>query len=483
MAAATSARRLLRLLLLTVILMQSSALISTAAAAAAAQATRDHHRRLEGSYTAHILHRDSPASPFRKESATERDVWLERLARDARRVRALGHIGGAGSTRGASIVSGYKLAGSGEYFARLGVGGNPSTRRELYMVMDTGSDLSWIQCTPCDSCYSQIDQPVFDPATSSTLRNVSCHSPLCTAIRCAPGITDSCPYEVTYGDGSSTVGNLVTDTFTLGNGNGGSLPNMVFGCGHRNEGDFVGSAGLLGLGSGPVSFPSQLHALMGRAQSTFSYCLPPMFAATTSALTFGNTPPPPKGATILYTPLLRNPNLGLQSFYYVSLTGISVAGARLPIPPALFQLDNRTGNGGLIVDSGTSVTRLPSTAYALFRSAFRKSAATTVGLRPTDGFAIFDTCFDVDHPSSHLPNGVPSVVLHFAGEGADLHLPATNVLVSIDQSGTSKQVCLAFAPNSDQGQPFSILGNIQQQGFRLSFDTRASKLGFMADQC
>lgn len=42
------------------------------------------------------------------------------------------------------VISGTSQ-GSGEYFSRLGIGHPPS---QVYMVLDTGSDVNWIQCAP-----------------------------------------------------------------------------------------------------------------------------------------------------------------------------------------------------------------------------------------------------------------------------------------------------------------------------------------------
>ncbi|KAM0031056.1 putative nepenthesin [Helianthus debilis subsp. tardiflorus] len=39
-----------------------------------------------------------------------------------------------------------------------------------------------------------------------------------------------------------------------------TVENIAIGCGHNNEGLFVGAAVLIGLGSGRISFPSQINA-------------------------------------------------------------------------------------------------------------------------------------------------------------------------------------------------------------------------------
>jgi hypothetical protein len=74
-----------------------------------------------------------------------------------------------------------------------------------------------------------------------------------------------CLYQVNYGDGSYTFGDFATESVSFGNS--GSVKNVALGCGHDNEGLFVGAAGLLGLGGGPLSLTNQLKA------TSFSYCL------------------------------------------------------------------------------------------------------------------------------------------------------------------------------------------------------------------
>ncbi|KAM4118792.1 hypothetical protein ACJW30_03G008700 [Castanea mollissima] len=48
--------------------------------------------------------------------------------------------------------------GSGEYFCRVGIGRPPTP---VYMVLNTSSDVNWLQCAPCADCYQQAD-PIFE---------------------------------------------------------------------------------------------------------------------------------------------------------------------------------------------------------------------------------------------------------------------------------------------------------------------------------
>ncbi|KAM3684689.1 hypothetical protein ACB098_11G065600 [Castanea mollissima] len=387
-----------------------------------------------------------------------------KLQRDALRVDSLLSLaaakrgGGLGLGFSSSIISGL-ASGSGEYFTRIGVGTPP---KYAYMVLDTGSDVVWIQCSPCKKCYSQSD-PVFDPKKSRSFNGISCTSPLCRKLD-SPGCNpqrQACLYQVSYGDGSITEGDFSTETLTF---RGTKVPRVALGCGHDNEGLFVGAAGLLGLGRGRLSFPTQAGRRFNRK---FSYCLVDRSASTSSkpsSIVFGDAA---VSRTARFTPLLFNPKL--DTFYYLEMLGISVGGARVRgVTPSLFKLDP-AGNGGVIIDSGTSVTRLTRPAYLAFRDAFRAGARN---LKRAPEFSLFDTCFDL---SGKTEVKVPTVVLHF--RGADVSLPATNYLIPVDNSGT---FCFAFAATLSG---LSIIGNIQQQGFRVVYDLAGSRVGFAPRGC
>ncbi|XP_028097358.1 aspartyl protease family protein 2-like [Camellia sinensis] len=351
-----------------------------------------------------------------------------------------------------SVVSGF-TQGSGEYFTRLGIGIPP---KYSYMVLDTGSDVVWTQCLPCNNCYPQSD-PLFNPKKSATFVGVKCGSPLCLQLD-SGCFRKTFLYNVEYGNGSFTVGKLSTETLTF---RGTRVKNIALGCGHDSEGLFIGAAGLLGLGRGKLSFPSQTGRRFGRK---FSYCLVDWSASSQpSSITFGESA---VSRTTVFTPLLTNPRI--DTFYYVGLTGISVGGSRVKgITEAQFKLD-ATGNGDVIIDSGTSVTRLTQPAYTAFRNAFLSLASD---LKRAPDFSLLDTCFNLLGKSELR---VPTVVLHFVG--ADVLLPAANYLIPVDSKRT---FCFAFVGMSG----LSIIGNIQQQGFRVVYDLPGSRVEFSSNWC
>jgi len=136
------------------------------------------------------------------------------------------------------------------------------------------------------------------------------------------------------------------------------VPNFAFGCGHDNEGSFAGADGILGLGQGPLSFPSQLKAVFN---GKFSYCLVDWLAlpTQTSALLFGDAAMPTL-PDVKYLPLLTNPKV--PTYYYVKLNGITVGDTLLNISSTVFDID-LVGGAGTIFDSGTTVTQLAKPAY------------------------------------------------------------------------------------------------------------------------
>ncbi|KAL2321226.1 hypothetical protein Fmac_030195 [Flemingia macrophylla] len=388
-------------------------------------------------------------------------LLLARLARDSARVTSLNtklQLALTNLSRSdllpqdlSAPVSSGTAQGSGEYFSRLAVGNPP---KPFFMVLDTGSDVNWLQCKPCSDCYQQSD-PIYDPTASSSYNPLTCDAHQCQTLEMsACSRTQRCLYQVSYGDGSFTVGEFVTETVSFGSG---SVNNVAIGCGHDNEGLFVGAAGLLGLGGGPLSLTSQIKA------SSFSYCLVDRDSGKSSTLDF-NSPRPTDSVTAA---LIKNQKL--DTFYYVQLTGFSVGGVSVPIPPETFAVD-QSGAGGVIVDSGTAVTRLTTQAYEALRDAFRR---LTRNLRPADSVALFDTCYDL---SSLRSVRVPTVAIRFSG-GGTWTLPAKNYLIPVDGAGT---YCFAFAPTNS---PLSIIGNVQQQGTRVTFDLSNSVVAFSPNKC
>ncbi|MCO5612557.1 hypothetical protein L7F22_066825 [Adiantum nelumboides] len=435
-----------------------------------------------GSFVLPLYHRDDPNSPLGQvQTSMEKEVSrggvaLRMLQRDRARVEGINkRVGGAlkgdsiGATKrdrtcvddigGENVVAQVSTDG-GEFFTTMRVG-----YRDFQLVMDTGSDLVWLQCLPCQSCYTQTD-PLFDPRASSTFVALNCTSTRCPQRDIMTCRDQVCVYEQTYGDGSFSSGSMARENFYVENAI--VHAGLLMGCGHDNEGLFAGAAGLVGLGRGPLSLPSQIWS------HTFSYCLS---SSGPGSFVLGHLDRADNASDRVYTPLLRNP-ISDVTYYYIPLTGISIEGQMISSIRASDLTLQQSGRGGVILDSGTVITRLVSSVYTSLRDAFRRAAAARGYRAIIAGYSIFDTCY-LRTSSSRGP--FPSIELHFQG-GSTISLPPQNSMYVIDdESLPFALVCLAFA--SAGTSDFSILGNVQQEGFLITFDTEASRIGFLSNQC
>lgn len=412
-----------------------------------------------------VVHRHGPCSPLQSRGGAPSHTDILRRDQDRvdairRKVAVVTAAASSCKSKGVSLQADWgKSVGTANYVTSLRLG-TPAT--DLVVELDTGSVRSWVQCKPCADCYEQHD-PVFDPTRSSTYSAVPCGARECqefgsSSHNCSSETT-KCPYEVSYDDDSYTVGDVARDTLTLSPAD--TVPGFVFGCGHSNAGTFGEIDGLLGLGRGKASLPSQVAARYGGGG--FSYCLPSSPSAA-GYLSFGGGAAATANAQFTEMVTGQDPTA-----YYLNLTGILVAGRAIKVPSSVFATA-----AGTIIDSGTAFSRLPPAAYAALRSAFR-SAMGRYRYQRAPGSTIFDTCYDF---TGHETVQVPSVALVF-GDGATVHLHPSGVLYTWNDVS---QTCLAFVANHDEAS-LGILGNTQQRTLAVIYDVGNWKVGFGAKGC
>jgi hypothetical protein len=344
-------------------------------------------------------------------------------------------------------------SGNAEYLMEMAIG---TPALSFSATMDTGSDLVWTKCNPCTDCSTSS---IYDPSSSSTYSKVLCQSSLCSTFSC--NNDGGCEYVISYGDQSSTSGILSYETFSFSSQ---SLPHIAFGCGHDNQGNgFNEVGGLVGFGRGPLSLVSQLSSSMG---NKFSYCLVSRTDSNskTSPLFLGNSASL-KATTVGSTPILQSSS---SNHYYLSLEGISVGGQSLAIPTGTFDIQS-DGSGGLIIDSGTTLTYLQQTAY----DAVKEAMVSSINLPQADGQ--LDLCFNQQGSSNP---GFPSMTFHF--KGADYDVPKENYLFP---DSTSDIVCLAMMPTNSNLGNMAIFGNVQQQNYQILYDNENNVLSFAPTAC
>ncbi|KAK3210674.1 hypothetical protein Dsin_015380 [Dipteronia sinensis] len=350
------------------------------------------------------------------------------------------------------------VVGSGNYIVTVGLG---TPKKELSLIFDTGSDLTWTQCQPClGSCYEQTE-PIFDPKLSETYTNISCSSSSCDLLKSGTGNSPSCDsstcvYAIGYGDNSFSVGFFVTETLSLTPTD--VFPKFLFGCGQNNQGLFGGAAGLIGLGRDQISLVSQTSQ---KYDKIFSYCLPSS-SSSTGHLTLGNGGGSVSNS-VKFTPLSTMSQR--PSLYGLDVTGISVGGQKLSIPSSVFS------SSGTIIDSGTIITRLPPTAYSSLKSAFQQQMSQYPTAPP---LSILDTCYDF---SKYENVTFPTISFSFNG-GTEVEIDETGVFYASEVT----QVCLAFAPNDNDGD-VAIFGNVQQKTLEVVYDVAGGRVGFAPGGC
>ncbi|KAI3974926.1 hypothetical protein MKX01_005037 [Papaver californicum] len=419
-------------------------------------------------FSVNLIHRDSPDSPFYNPLDTFTDRFQKAVHRSMHRVNYLSSTLSAAANshgNGDDTISASLSANNGEFLLNISLGTPP---RQVLAIMDTGSDLTWVQCKPCAQCYNQT-APVFDPKKSSTYIDVPCASRTCEDFRDVTCENRLCKYGVAYGDRSYSEGNLAFETVSFDSTSGRpvKLPKIAFGCGHNNAGAFsMDGSGLVGLGGGGYSLVSQLGS---RIESKFSYCLLPFDSKQSSKLNFGSHAEI-TGSGVVSTPLISSSQLSQQTFYYLSLEGISVNENKVLFKSSSTEVNNKDRHqkqeveGNIIIDSGTTLTLLPSEMYAELEAELKK-AIDAEQISGPEGLSL---CF-ADSPSLSYPD----ITVHFTD--ASVELESLNAFV-LAADGV---VCSTFVPSDS----VAIYGNIAQINFLVEYDREGKKVSFKKTDC
>jgi hypothetical protein len=402
---------------------------------------------------------------------TKRELLHRMVVRSKARAAKLCPSGsGRGNARPvtAPVTSGSGVLGDTEYLIHFGIG--TPRPQHVALEVDTGSDVVWTQCQPCFKCFPQRF-PRFDTSASDTVRGVACSDPLCQGLKPHACFHGGCSYQVGYGDKSWTIGQLVKDSFTF-QGKGGAavtVPDMAFGCGHNNTGNFLfNESGIAGFGRGPLSLPEQLRI------GSFSYCFTSIFDSKSSPVFLGAPDDLRAHATgpIISTPFVRN-GPAPPYYYYLSLKGVTVGKTRLLVPESAFAI-KADGSGGTILDSGTAITAFPPAVFRSLWAAFVSQVPLPHTSYDEDKPTI--QCFFTESVPDASKVPVPKLILHLEG-GADWELPRENYMADLGLD----QLCLIVSSAGVKNR--TIIGNFQQQNMHIVHDLAGNKLVIVPAQC
>ncbi|XP_042510535.1 aspartic proteinase PCS1 [Macadamia integrifolia] len=360
--------------------------------------------------------------------------------------------------------------------------GNPP--QNVSVVIDTGSELSWLHCNKTPNLLS-----TFDRLRSSSYSVIPCSSPTCTKRTRdlpIPASCDSrklCHVTLSYADASSSEGNLAFDTFRIGSS---ASPGTIFGCmdsgfSSTTEEDSK-TTGLMGMNRGALSFVSQMGF------QRFSYCISDrdswgvlLLGGGGSGSNFSWLQP------LNYTPLIQI-STPLPYFdraaYTVQLEGIKVSDKLLPLPKSVFVPDH-TGAGQTMVDSGTQFTFLLGSAYSALRNEFMEQTRGILTVLEDSNFVFqgtMDLCFRVSLNRSTLPV-LPTVSLVF--RGAEMRVPGEWLLYKVagEVRGGDQVYCFTFGNSDLMGVEAYIIGHYHQQNLWMEFDLQNSRVGLAPVSC
>lgn len=357
--------------------------------------------------------------------------------------------------------------------------------------MDTGSSLVWLPCTrryQCSECnFPNVDPQnitTFIPNLSSSAMIVGCKNKKCGWVFGSDDLAQChddqiCPpYFIQYGLGS-TSGVLLSETLDFPEKN---VTDFLIGCSISSSRQ---PSGIAGFGRGRGSLPVQMGV------KKFSYCLVShrfddapvssdlvLVTASDSGRKSGKS-----GGVISYTPLRKNPltsNSAFQEYYYVTLRKITVGSKPVKVPYS-FLVPGSDGNGGTIVDSGTTFTYIDSEAFEPVAQEFEKQMSQYNRAIDVENQSGLRPCFNI---SGHETVFFPDLVFYFKG-GAKMALPLADFFSFYDTSF----VCLTLVSNnrniSSEAKfgPSIILGNYQQQNYYMEYDLENERLGFREQTC
>ncbi|CAA6660431.1 unnamed protein product [Spirodela intermedia] len=377
---------------------------------------------------------------------------------------------GVGRSSSAVLPLSGNVYPDGLYFVSLSIGNPP---KPYFLDVDTGSDLTWLQCdAPCISC-SKGPHPLYKPTKDKL---VPCGNPICNSLPAAAADAahgegwrsgckspkDQCDYEVEYADHGSSRGVLIRDAFSIRFVNGSLLrPHLAFGCGYDQHlhGKSSLTDGVLGLGGGRSSVMSQLRE-QGLTQNVMGHCLSRKGGGF---LFFGGDLVPHSGVT--WTSMSRR-----------------ATGHYSPGPADLFFGGRLVGKSfQVIFDSGSSYTYFSSRPYeALLRMLKADLAGSPLEEASDDG--TLPLCWRGAKPFRSLAEVrkfFKPVALGFT-RAAQLEIPPEGYLILTKRGN----VCLGVLNGTQVGlRDFNLIGDISMLDMVMVYDNDRQRIGWARADC
>lgn len=369
----------------------------------------------------------------------------------------------------------------GLYYVSMLIGNPP---KPYHLDVDTGSDLTWIQCdAPCRSC-AKGPHPLYKPKKSQL---VSCVHSMCVNVQAGlsyecTSTSEQCDYEIAYADQGSSMGVLARDSIRVLLTNGSIIrTNFMFGCAYDQHGSLAISPavtdGVLGLSSAQVSLPSQL-ANQGLIKNVIGHCIAgdERDGRGGGYMFFGNDLVPVWGMT--WVPMIHKPTMKL---YHLGPANMKLGNRRLVAN------DLKNNLGGVVFDSGSSFTYLTQKAYAAFVSAVKEDLFER-GLEQDLSDSTLPLCWRAKHPIrsvADVGHFFKPLTLDFWGNSWGIKTRQFNIHPEGYLIASSKgNVCLGILDGSEVNNgATNIIGDISLQGHLIIYDNEKNQIGWARTDC
>ncbi|XP_058777063.1 aspartic proteinase CDR1-like [Vicia villosa] len=420
---------------------------------------------INSDFSVELIHRDSYKSPLYNPTQTK----FQQIINDAHRsINRSNYINQKISLTKTKFESSLTYD-DGAYLISYYDGTPPF---KVYAFLDSGSNLIWIQCKPCNVCFNQTS-PIFNPSKSSSYKNIPCYSSRCKTTEAETFCSkdrDACQYTLGYDLNTNTQGDLILETITLKSTFGSmvSFPKIMIGCGYNNSFYSGKSSGIVGLGTGPLSLIRQLGSFI---DERFSYCLvDDTNVNLSSKLNFGDAAKV-SGKNVVSTPMVKLVGNQQEEYYYLTLKAVSVGSKRIKYKGFKNKGVNASTHN-ILIDSGTTVTFVPRHFYHKLESTVKKVVKLE---RFHDDSGNYNLCYNTTlKKNTSKPPNFPVITAHFSG--GDVKLDSKGSFKSL-----SKEIkCLAIFP---QKYDFAIFGNKAQVNYLVGYDLKKNIVSFKPTDC
>ncbi|CAL4885185.1 unnamed protein product [Urochloa decumbens] len=336
----------------------------------------------------------------------------------------------------------------GQYYTSIFVGNPP---RPYFLDVDTGSDLTWIQCdAPCTNC-AKGPHPLYKPTKEKI---VPPRDLLCQELQGEQNYCETCKqcdYEIEYADQSSSMGVLARDDMHLIATNGG-----------REKLDFVFGAA--------ISLPSQL-ASHGIISNIFGHCITREQGGG-GYMFLGDDYAPRWGMT--WTSIRSSPD----NLYHTEANSVKYGDQQLSVR-------GKAGNSvQVIFDSGSSYTYLPNEIYENLIAAIKYASP---GFVQDSSDRTLPLCWKADFPVRYLEDVkqfFKPLNLQFGKKWLFMSKTFTispdDYLIISDKGN----VCLGLLNGTEINHGSTIIvGDVSLRGKLVVYDNQRRQIGWANSDC